>query len=86
LLMNSEVWVCLTEEERCLPFVLVERDYDVWVSDEKFLREVTVRPHSSCVTAGKQSRKQILKEEHDPIPQLTQILGFLNVRTRSLSI
>ena len=31
LLMNSEVWVCLTEEERCLPFALVERGYDVWV-------------------------------------------------------
>jgi lysosomal acid lipase/cholesteryl ester hydrolase len=32
LLMNSEVWVCLTEEERCLPFRLVEKGYDVWVS------------------------------------------------------
>ena len=32
LLMNSEVWVCLTEKERCLPFMLVERGYDVWVS------------------------------------------------------
>ncbi len=32
LLMNSEVWVCLTERERCLPFVLVEQGYDVWVS------------------------------------------------------
>lgn len=32
LLMNSEVWVCLTERERCLPFELVERGYDVWVS------------------------------------------------------
>ena len=32
LLMNSEVWVCMTEEERCLPFSLVERGYDVWVS------------------------------------------------------
>ncbi|GAM84212.1 hypothetical protein ANO11243_022050 [Dothideomycetidae sp. 11243] len=31
LLMNSEVWVCLTEQERCLPFVLVEQGYDVWV-------------------------------------------------------
>lgn len=31
LLMNSEVWVCLTEEQRCLPFMLVERGYDVWV-------------------------------------------------------
>ena len=32
LLMNSEVWVCLTEKERCLPFMLVDRGYDVWVS------------------------------------------------------
>jgi lysosomal acid lipase/cholesteryl ester hydrolase len=31
LLMNSEVWVCLTDEERCLPFQLVEKGYDVWV-------------------------------------------------------
>ena len=29
--MNSEVWVCLTEKERCLPFQLVEKGYDVWV-------------------------------------------------------
>jgi lysosomal acid lipase/cholesteryl ester hydrolase len=32
LLMNSEVWVCMTERERCLPFLLVEKGYDVWVS------------------------------------------------------
>lgn len=32
LLMNSEVWVCITERERCLPFMLVDRGYDVWVS------------------------------------------------------
>ena len=32
LLMNSEVWVCLSEKERCLPFMLVEKGYDVWVS------------------------------------------------------
>lgn len=31
LMMNSEVWVCLTDEERCLPFQLVEKGYDVWV-------------------------------------------------------
>lgn len=31
LLMNSEVWVCLTEAERCLPFKLVEMGFDVWV-------------------------------------------------------
>jgi lysosomal acid lipase/cholesteryl ester hydrolase len=38
LMMNSEVWVCLTDEERCLPFKLVERGYDVWVSAAKFLQ------------------------------------------------
>ena len=31
LLMNSEVWVCLTDEQRTLPFVLVEKGFDVWV-------------------------------------------------------
>jgi len=32
LLMNSEVWVCLTDAQRALPFLLVERGFDVWVS------------------------------------------------------
>lgn len=32
LLMNSEVWVCLTDEARCLPFMLVEQGFDVWAS------------------------------------------------------
>ena len=31
LLMNSEVWVCLTDTQRNLPFTLVERGFDVWV-------------------------------------------------------
>lgn len=29
--MNSEVWVCLTDAQKVLPFVLVERGFDVWV-------------------------------------------------------
>jgi hypothetical protein len=37
LLMNSEVWVCLTDEERCLPFHLVEKGYDVWVCVSYFI-------------------------------------------------
>lgn len=37
LLMNSEVWVCMTEQQRCLPFTLVERGYDVWVGSLPFL-------------------------------------------------
>lgn len=35
LLMNSEVWVCITEEERCLPFALVEQGYDVWLGNNR---------------------------------------------------
>lgn len=35
LLMNSEVWVCQTEEQRCLPFQLVERGYDVWLGNNR---------------------------------------------------
>jgi lysosomal acid lipase/cholesteryl ester hydrolase len=35
LLMNSEVWVCLTDEERALPFMLVEKGYDVWLGNNR---------------------------------------------------
>jgi len=35
LLMNSEVWVCITEEERCLPFRLANLGYDVWLGNNR---------------------------------------------------
>ncbi|KAG1737865.1 Alpha/Beta hydrolase protein [Suillus paluster] len=35
LLMNSEVWVCLTDAERCLPFVLAEQGFDVWLGNNR---------------------------------------------------
>ncbi|KAK9467951.1 alpha/beta-hydrolase [Lipomyces arxii] len=35
LLMNSEIWVSITEEARCLPFMLVERGYDVWLGNNR---------------------------------------------------
>lgn len=35
LLMNSEVWVCLTEKARCLPFLLVDQGYDVWLGNNR---------------------------------------------------
>ncbi|EKM53356.1 uncharacterized protein PHACADRAFT_259672 [Phanerochaete carnosa HHB-10118-sp] len=35
LLMNSEVWVCLTESRRSLPFVLVELGFDVWLGNNR---------------------------------------------------
>ncbi|KAL1386018.1 Alpha/Beta hydrolase protein [Phyllosticta capitalensis] len=35
LMMNSEVWVCLTDKEQCLPFQLVDRGYDVWLGNNR---------------------------------------------------
>ncbi|KAF8761601.1 alpha/beta-hydrolase lipase region [Rhizoctonia solani] len=35
LLMNSEVWVCLTDRERCLPFILADAGYDVWLGNNR---------------------------------------------------
>lgn len=35
LLMNSEIWVCLTDAERSLPFVLVEAGFDVWFGNNR---------------------------------------------------
>ena len=34
-MMNSEVWVCNLEESRQLPFVLVEKGYDVWFGNNR---------------------------------------------------
>jgi lysosomal acid lipase/cholesteryl ester hydrolase len=50
LLMNSEVWVCLTDEQRSLPFVLVERGFDVWVGFTPVLWEYQLIPDFSWET------------------------------------
>lgn len=34
-MMNSEVWVCMSEESRCLVFTLVEQGYDVWLGNNR---------------------------------------------------
>ena len=53
LMMNSEVWVCLTEKERCLPFMLVENGYDVWVGYEKIgHREQVLTSDSLAITVA----------------------------------
>jgi lysosomal acid lipase/cholesteryl ester hydrolase len=35
LLMNSEVWICVTDASRCLPFVLAEAGFDVWLGNNR---------------------------------------------------
>ncbi|TFK23680.1 triacylglycerol lipase [Coprinopsis marcescibilis] len=35
LLMNSEVWICLTDAERSLAFTLAEQGYDVWLGNNR---------------------------------------------------
>ena len=35
LMMNSEIWVCLTDEQRCLPFALANQGYDVWLGNNR---------------------------------------------------
>ncbi|KDQ57483.1 hypothetical protein JAAARDRAFT_130275 [Jaapia argillacea MUCL 33604] len=50
LLMNSEIWVCLSDEERCLPFVLVECGFDVWLGNNRgnkySKKHIRVNPNS----------------------------------------
>ncbi|PHH88763.1 hypothetical protein CDD83_7083 [Cordyceps sp. RAO-2017] len=50
LLMNSEVWVCLTDEKRCLPFELVERGFDVWFGNNRGNKYSKKSIHSSPVS------------------------------------
>jgi lysosomal acid lipase/cholesteryl ester hydrolase len=58
LMMNSDVWVCLTEKERCLPFALVERGYDVWVSAlHLYIGAVTDRTQLGNNRGNKYSKK-----------------------------
>ncbi|KAI9802601.1 MAG: cholesterol esterase [Piccolia ochrophora] len=50
LLMNSEVWVCMTDKKRCLPFQLVEKGFDVWFGNNrgnKYSKKATNRSPTS---------------------------------------
>ena len=80
LMMNSEIWVCLTERERCLPFMLVEKGYDVWVrnSNPLFTREQCLK-----YVVREQSWQQIF-EEIDSV--LAKFLRFLELFHRSICL
>ena len=81
LLMNSEVWVCMTEQQRCLPFILVEKGYDVWVSLCQFYHAVSTELVLTS-TARKQSWEQVLEEVDSIFSELKQFLGLFNGSVR----
>lgn len=71
LLMNSEVWVCQTDEKRCLAFELVERGFDVWVSS---LSPPEMSDTDSLV--WQQPWQQVLEKVNPLLTQLNTLLGF----------
>lgn len=75
LLMNSEVWVCLTDEQRCLPFVLAEKGYDVWVSVPPRIR---LSIALMITLAWQQSRQQILEKVGTSFPEVCRVLELLH--------
>jgi pimeloyl-ACP methyl ester carboxylesterase len=81
LLMNSEVWVCLTDEQRALPFVLVEKGFDVWVGST--LPGTGNMVNRTLTTAvWEQPRQQVLQKVHLLVTKLAQVLELLHRRVR----
>jgi len=74
LMMNSEVWVCLTEEERCLPFVLLEKGYDVWVGHN--LRVISIRPANAHLQLGNNRGNKYSKKSTKFSPLSSEFWDF----------
>ncbi|KAF8323802.1 triacylglycerol lipase [Clavulina sp. PMI_390] len=89
LLMNSEIWVCLTDEQRCLPFVLVEKGFDVWLGNNRgnkySKKSMTLSPDSNkfwdfsidnlCMSDIPETLQYILDVTQPPSGKLSYI-GF----------
>jgi hypothetical protein len=80
LLMNSEVWVCLTDEQRALPFVLVEKGFDVWVG--AYLGQEDMANRMLTTAVWEQPRQQVLQKVHLLVAKLAQVLELLHRRIR----
>lgn len=67
LLMNSEVWVCLTDPERSLAFVLAEQGYDVWLGNNRcvlslwFQNQFTEVSCAQGVTSTRRNRYTVVR-------------------------
>lgn len=81
LMMNSDVWVCLTDAQRVLPFVLVEKGFDVWVCTYLYLvgLDAVILTDTSS-PAGEQPREQVLQEERLLPPILPRVLELFHRR------
>lgn len=88
LMMNSEVWVCLTEKERCLPFVLVEQGFDVWVGQSCLLQALTELTSSSSATieATNILRRASITPRHLLISGTTLLISLHSMISRTVSI
>lgn len=64
LLMNSEVWVCQTDEKRCLAFELAERGFDVWVRMQQDPERSAFTDCSSLATIAETSTPKSLFTAH----------------------
>lgn len=54
LLTNSEFFIALSDTHRCLPFVLVDNGYDIWLGNNRygFISDMRIFPLDDSTTRG----------------------------------